>query len=205
MKSDYFPRLFAAVLCGLLGAGRVLCLAAAAISVELPRHAYWRGESIPVTVRNAGAAADVEVFLDAMHVASGRVQGDAVPIMAPTAGVKAGQYTLKTVVRNAVGTAAVADKVTVVRRPGGDRLEIWLWSAGGDGDYYFDHGFTIAGGVHGVYWRDTSRVRALKALDDDLARGVLCHHGPLRRDRPQDFRGLSPPGERHRIQWRRPQ
>jgi hypothetical protein len=196
MKSDYFPRLFGAMLCGLLGAGRCAPgLAAPGLSVELPRHAYWRGESIPVTVRNAGATADVEVFLDSMRVASSRIQGDAAPIMAPTAGVKAGQYTLKAVVRNAAGTAVAVDKVTVARRPGGDRLEIWLWSAGGDGSYYFDHGFTIAGGIHGVYWRDTSRVRALKTLDEDLARGVYATLVPCGGIVRSDFRGLSPQGD----------
>jgi hypothetical protein len=163
--------------------------------MELPRHSYWRGQSIPLTVRNAGPGTGVEVFLDSIRVASGRVPGGRVPIMVPTTGVKVGRYALKAVVRDGAGTSLAVDTVTVARRPGADRLEIWLWSAGGDGRYYFDHGFTIAGGIHGAYWRDASRAGALKLLDDDLARGVyatMIACGGIARN---DFRGQLPLGD----------
>ena len=128
-------------------------------------------------------------------MAAGPLQGGSTRIMVPTAGVKVGPYTLQAVVHGAAGNVTASEKITVARRPGSDRLEIWQWSAGGDGRYYFDHGFTIAGGVHGAYWREGSRAVALKALDADLVRGVSGTIGPCGGIARSDFRGQSPPGD----------
>jgi hypothetical protein len=173
------------------------CAAAQGITLELGRHAYCRGESIPLIVRatETAPAGNLDVFLDSIHMAAGQLQGQATKIAVPTVHVKVGQYVLKAVIRRAAGELSATATVTVARRPEPDRLEIWLWSAGGDGRYYFDHGFTIAGGFDGVYWRDSYQANAMRILDADLARGVYATIVPCGGIARRDSPGAVPQGD----------
>lgn len=163
------------------------------LTLSLPRHAYLRGESIPLTVSAPQQVKDgtVEVFLDGNRVTRADFQGSRAKVSAPTAETKVGKYTLKAVVRSPAGEVSGSCEVTVARRSAADRLEVWLWSLGdGDFGYYFDHGFTIAGGPSWVYWRDSAR--AINHLDARLARGVFANIGPCGGISRRELKGVDP-------------
>src|SRR5947209_1688727 len=70
------------------------------LSIELPRHAYYRGEKIPVTVTLSQAAKDarLELWLNAERVVVQRFGGGSAVVVVPTAAVKVRRYTLKALV-----------------------------------------------------------------------------------------------------------
>ena len=169
-----------------------LCLGEG-LTLSLPRHAYFRGELMPLAVSTPAQVKDgaVEVFLDGHRVTRADFHGSCAKVSTPTAEVKVGQYTLKAVVRSAAGERSGSCEVTVARRPPADRLEVWLWALGdGDFAYYFDHGFTIAGGPSWVYWRDGAQ--AMKNLDARLARGVYASIGPCGGISRRDLKKVDP-------------
>jgi len=145
--------------------------------LELPRTAYYRGETVPVVVKvpEAAATGKVTVTLGDRTRFTGDLQGAAMPVAVPTADLKVGPYTLRAVVSGPAGEIAATTAVTLARRPPPDRLEVWLWSYGGgagDFSYYYDHGFTIAGGANAVRWDDSQRAAVIASLDTRLVRGV---------------------------------
>lgn len=173
--------------------------AADGIALELPRHAYYRGEQIALTVSATPAVnkGTVELSLGGCAVASAPLQGSSVKIAVPTGDIKVGQYELKATLRAPGREASAVEQVTIARKPASDRLEIWLWGAGGGGtaSYYFDHGFTIAGGPSWVYWHDERRADAMKDLDYRLARGVYATIGPCGGIRRGDFKRVTLTGD----------
>jgi hypothetical protein len=162
------------------------------LTLELPRHAFWRGEQIPLTLtlREPSAATRVEVWLDETQVATGTVQARPAKLSVPTAGVKVGPYTLKVVATGQAGTQSASQPITVARRPPAGRLEVWLW--GGGEDFYFDHGFTITSAATWTYWREANRAKTLDALDARLARGAYATIGPCGGIGRRDLKGVDP-------------
>ena len=181
----YASPLLVAVLCGLGGESTPTAGAVNEVVLELPRHAFYRGENIPVTVRGLAAAKDasVAVFLDARCLARGTLQ-DGRALRGAHGRCQGRAIRARATVRSAAGELSATESVTVARRPPADRLEIWL-RAHGDDDYsfYFDHGFTIAGGPDWAFWRPRSTAYRSKELDDRLTRGVYATIGPVRRHR----------------------
>jgi hypothetical protein len=150
--------------------------AAQSVTLGLSRHAYYRGESIPLTVTTADPiqAGTVDVFLDEIKLASDAYSGSSANVQVPTADVRVGEYTLKAVVHAAAGEHSASCGIVIARKPPADRLEIWLWGGGLDSNFYFDHGFTIAGGPVCEYWRDSNRASTIQSMDTRVARGVFA-------------------------------
>src|SRR2546421_12370311 len=75
------------------------------LALDLPRHAYFRGESIPVSLQLPRAMTDarLEVSLNGRRVAAQPFRGPRGIVAVPTAAVKVGRYTLKAVVRSGAG------------------------------------------------------------------------------------------------------
>lgn len=157
---------------GILNVVAVGICAAQGVILELPRHAYCRGESTPLTVIAAEhvQSGTVDAFLGGIKLASAEFSGTSANVKVPTADIKVGEYTLKAVVRSAAGELSGSCDVIVARRPPTDRLEVWLWGGGLKSDYYFDHGFTIAGGPVSEYFRDSVRDATIRSFDARLAR-----------------------------------
>ncbi len=169
---------------------------AQSVTLGVPRHAYYRGEFIPLTVTAEPVqSATVDVFLDSIELVSVALSGDSANVKVPTAGVKVGEYTLKAVVRGAAGELSASCGVTVARKPPADRLEVWLWLWEGwglDSDFYFDHGFTIAGGTTWASLRDSNRASTVQSFDDRLARGVFATILPCGGIARTDLKGVNP-------------
>ncbi|MBM4086751.1 MAG: hypothetical protein FJ272_18345, partial [Planctomycetes bacterium] len=178
---------FPAVLIAMAGYGVGL---AQELALSAPRSAYWRGETIPLSVAASGAVAkgDLRVSLDQMPGLTVPFDGKSAKVAVPTADVRVGTYEL----RAAVGGVAATMSVTVARRPASDRLEIWLWgTGGGDYAYYYDHGFTIAGGPNWTYWKDADRAAHIQQLDSKLVRGVYATIGPCGGIQRRDLKGVN--------------
>jgi hypothetical protein len=157
---------------GIGGVGR-----AQELTLELPRAAYYRGETVPLVVRvpEAIKAGKVTLSLGDRVVSTAEVHGAATQVPLATADFRVGSYALQAVVTSAAGESTASIPVTLARRPPADRLEVWLWCYGGgagDFGYYYDHGFTIAGGANAVRWEDSQRAAVIASLDARLARGV---------------------------------
>ncbi|NUQ64579.1 MAG: hypothetical protein HUU20_19100 [Pirellulales bacterium] len=194
MRLPIRPLLFSILLAALIAAipsGRCL---AQSVALELPRHAYCRGESIPLSVSLSEPAqnATLQVAVDGVQLLSQPISGASAKVLVPTANLKVGPCTLKASLRTAAGELSATSDVTIARRPPSDRLEIWLWGGGYDSDFYFDHGFTIAGGPVWVYWQDNGRAAAVKSLDARLARGVYATIWPCGGISRRDLKGVDP-------------
>jgi len=176
MKSQITSILLSTMFGGILTACTSAPCVAQSVTLELPRHAYYRGESIPLTVIAAEPvqSGTVDVFLDSIKLASVALSGDSANVKVPTADVKVGEYTLKAVVRDAARELSASCDVTVACKPPADRLEVWLWGGGLDSDFYFDHGFTIAGGPICEYFRDSIRDATIQSLDARLAKNAYA-------------------------------
>jgi hypothetical protein len=171
----------ATLLAGLLVCASGAVVAAQSVTVDLPRHAYFRGETIPLTVQATPPSPDakLDVYLGKWLALSQVLRGESAVVRVPTGGMRVGAYVLKAVVRRGGATAAATAPVWVVRRPAADRLEVWLWGmGGGDYKYYHDHGFTITGGPEWWSWQAADRARALANLDQQLVRGTWATLGP---------------------------
>jgi len=164
----------------------------AELRFTLARHAYWRGESIPlqVDVPDVQPGVRVEAWLDATQVAACAAERSPIRLAVPTARVKVGPYMLKVLVRTQAGVREASQPILVARRPQADRLEVWLW--GGGEDFYFDHGFTITSAATWTYWRAANRVQTIASLDSRLARGVYATIGPCGGITRRDLKGVDP-------------
>jgi len=182
----------------------VLCLvlgfdvSAQEIAIRLPRHAFYRGEVIPVSL-HIPAGADgtrVEALLDGQRVLEATMRGTDVELAVPTAQVRTGEYVLKVVALVGGAELAASEPVLVARRPAPDRFEVCLWSVGAtDCTYYFDHGFTIAGGPGSVYHTAADAPHQIRYLDDRLARGVYAMVTPCGGIRRRELKGVDPEAE----------
>ncbi len=186
--------LFAVLLALITNGTDVTALAVESIQLTLRRHAYYRGESISLTIESPrdNPQAQVDVFLDSVKVTSSKLSGHSSTIQVPTGKLRAGKYLLKAVVRTNTEELTGESQVSIAHRPSPDRLDVWLWGGSLDCSFYFDHGFTIAGGPYWSYWREKERDAYIKSLDRNLIRGVgstiwLC--GGITR---RDLKGVDP-------------
>lgn len=168
---------------------------AAEITLEVPRHAYYRGEKIPLTITTSQAVQEgkVQVLLDACPVLSAGFSGTSAKVLAPTADVKVGRYSLKATLRSAAGELSATEVVTVAHRPSPDRLEVWLW--GGGDNFYFDHGFTITGEPTWSYRSERARGGVAASLDARLVRGVYATIYPCGGIARRDLRAVNAQAE----------
>lgn len=166
--------------------------AAEGLVLELPRHAYWRGEQIPVTVLGPDevTGASFEIFLGSRRMVSGTLAGPSMTTPIATGELKAGKYELKVAFHGAGRELAAAAEVTIARRPSADRLEVWLW--GGGSDFYADHGFTFGGGPNWTYFRERERAKSIENLDNLLARGLWATFHPCGGIRRVDLKAVDP-------------
>jgi hypothetical protein len=163
------------------------------VDLELRRHAYYRGESILLMLATSAEIKDaqVDIYLGEIKVISSLLRSTKQEIEVPVANVRAGDYLLKAVVHAETGEIVGESRVAIASRPSPHQIDVWLWG-GGEGGYYFDHGFTIAGGPHWDYWREDNRDAYIKNLDAMLVRGAgatiwLC--GGISR---RDLKGVAP-------------
>jgi hypothetical protein len=172
----------------------VLCRADELI-LELPRHAYFRGEQIPLTVKGpdivTGSA--LEIWLGDQRALNGTAAGPSMMTPVGTAKFKVGQYELKAVIHGAGRIFSGTAKVSICRRPSANRIEVWLW--GGGEKYYFDHGFTITGGPSWVYYHQPDQAKHLEALDRRMERGVFASIYPCGGITRRDLKGVDPQAE----------
>jgi len=176
----------------LLSAARVRSdPAAASLSVDIARRAYYRGEDVVVAVecRNTSAAPIRDAILAASisgwEKASARLRSVAVgetirtTIRVPTTRIRSGEYRLKVVLTDGNGKVAEAtERVAIAGRPNPERLMVWLWGGGGDLDWYPRHGFTSCGGPT---WRSLVGGQLPESmrryLDGALVRGLDANIG----------------------------
>ena len=95
MKRQYARRFLSVLFLTLLVDGSCAVCLAEGLTLSLPRHAYFRGESIPVAVSTPWKMehAKIEVFLDGNRVTSTdftEFEGKYAKVSAPTANVKVG-------------------------------------------------------------------------------------------------------------------
>jgi hypothetical protein len=181
---------FLATLLGSLALG-IPCLADD-LALELPRHAYLRGEQIPVTMKGpdivTGSA--FEILLGDRQVVTGTAAGPTMTTPVPTADFKVGPYELKAMIHGAGRIFSGTAQVTVARKPSPDRIEIWLW--GGGNEYYVEHGFTFGGGPSWCYYHEKDRAKHLETLDGHLARGAYATIYPCGGIACRDLKGIDP-------------
>jgi hypothetical protein len=154
------------------------------LTINVSRHAYYRGEDVRTTVECANATnapirgASLTVSLSAwlsrttevgMIAAGGKA---ARSVVLPTASLKAGKYQVKAVLSNAGGVIAEAtERIAIGHPPNPERLKVWLWGGGGDLDWYPRHGFTSCGGPS---WKSVAADGSLStSMREHLDQGLL--------------------------------
>jgi hypothetical protein len=146
----------------------------ASITIESPRRAFYRGETIDLRLRVTGVdSGTVSANLDDVIHAHAALDGEAVMLRLPTQAVRCGEYQLTVALRDGEQTiATTARAYTIAMRPNPHRLMVWLWGGGGS-TFYREHGFTS---WSGLYWNslDDNLDAARKTLDDGLVAGGDC-------------------------------
>ncbi|MEO2048007.1 MAG: hypothetical protein ABGX16_15725 [Pirellulales bacterium] len=114
------------------------------VDLELRRHAYYRGESILLMLATSAEIKDaqVDIYLGETKVISLFLRSTKQVIEVPIANVRTGDCLLKAVVHAGTGEIIGKSRVAIASRPSPHQIDVWLWG-GGEGGYYFDHGFTI--------------------------------------------------------------
>lgn len=157
------------VLIAVVAATQALAGPAISVTVQLDRHAFYRGEEISARVycTNLGEERLEDLELQATiaglveqtrAIASlGEGQSASFLLRIPSLGLRSGSYRLSVGLRSPQGLLGSAEEeVSIARRPNADRMPVWLWphkayldqlvSFNDQGkrtlDWWADHGFT---------------------------------------------------------------
>jgi hypothetical protein len=175
------------------------CESGAGISVDMARHAYYRGETavLDVTCKNESSApiknATILASADGIQLASSAVSEipasgiHRVTLKLNTDMLKDGKYDVKV---SLGGTDEKTVSLSISDRPNPERLKVWLWDSAGwaNSSFYKSLGFTSWGGPTILNKKISSDlgVSISKELDDAMPLGADVSITP--------FGGLRPPG-----------
>jgi len=158
------------------------------LSIDMLRHAYYRGEFIPITItfRNSSASVLNKVVLsaglfgiDPITCTIGPIQqGESITrlMRVPTALAKTGNYRLNVSANYSGGKAAATETVYIGTKPNPDAILVWNWGGNGD-EWDLKHGFNT---LCGTTWaqKECADKDFLKRMDDAIVRNAYTTFHP---------------------------
>jgi hypothetical protein len=168
--------------------------AAEDLKVETTRSVWIRGESalLKIALPPSVIATEVEVTC-AGHALLKREQvSGGSELAVPTGSLGFGDQTLELRAQTATGVQSATVPLYLVPPIDPHRLEVWLWAMGDGGEFYLDHGFTVAGGPYNAYFKPQDAAYYRRLFDARLKRraGMMASFsGGMQR---YELKGLDP-------------